>query len=32
VGSLTGHRRDFLVIPGAAVVFPNLLGFHRDLR
>jgi hypothetical protein len=32
VGSLTERRRDFLVIPGAAAVFPNLLGFHRDLR
>jgi hypothetical protein len=32
VGSLTGHRRDFLVIPGAALVFPNLFAFHRDLR
>jgi hypothetical protein len=32
VGSLTERRHDFVVIPGAAVVFPNLLGFHRDLR
>jgi hypothetical protein len=32
VGSLTGHRRDFLVIPGAALVFPNFFAFHRDLR
>jgi hypothetical protein len=32
VGSLTERRHDFLVIPGGAAVFPNLLGFHRDLR
>ena len=32
VGSLTERRRDFLVIPGAAVIFPNLFAYHRDLR
>jgi len=32
VGSLTERRHDFLVIPGAAVVFPNLFAYHRDLR
>ncbi len=32
VGSLTERRRDFLVIPGAAVVFPNLFAYRRDLR
>src|SRR5260370_34048870 len=32
VGSLTERRRDCLVIPGAAVVFPNLFATHRHLR
>ena len=32
VGSLTERRRDFLVIPGATIAFPNLFGFHRDFR
>ena len=32
VGSLTGRRRDFFVIPGAAIVFPNLFAYNRDLR
>ena len=32
VGSLTERRHDFLVIPGAAIVLPNALGFHRDFR
>ena len=32
VGSLTERRRDFLVIPGAALVFPNLFAYHTDLR
>jgi hypothetical protein len=32
VGSLTERRHDFLVIPGAAVIFPNLFAYHRDLR
>jgi len=29
---LDERRRDFLVIPGAAVVFPNLFAYRRDLR
>jgi len=32
VGSLTERRRDFFVIPGAAIVFPNLFAYRRDLR
>ena len=32
VGSLTERRRDFLVIPSAALVFPNLFAYHTDLR
>ena len=32
VGSLTERRHDFLVIPGAAIAFPNALGLRRDFR
>ncbi len=32
LGDPTERRRDFLVIPGAAIVFPNLFGYHSDLR
>ena len=32
LGDPTERRRDFLVIPGAAIVFPNLFAYHSDLR